>query len=494
MNSLASSDNGAPPALRPSDIKGIITGLLLAMLLAAIDQTIVATAMPTIGRDLGDSEHLPWIVTAYLLAATAAAPLYGKLADIHGRRIMLLWSIGLFVAGSVACALAPGMISLALARGLQGLGGGGLISLSQTIIADMVSPRERLRYQAAIASVFVTSSVAGPVLGGFFAQHLHWSMIFWINLPLGLAAYLMTNDKLKRAPRHERPHALDILGAALLTGATTSLLLVLSWGGQRYAWASTPVLALSAVSALLWVGFAVRLSLADEPLVPLNVLKDRVVRAATLGAAFAMGGFIGLTIYMPIYLEGVRGMTASQSGLALIPLMIGTVAGATMSARLMLRIRRYRLLPLGGLAAALAAMTTLTFVPDIDLLTLEILFFAISFGLGAVLPVATIAVQNAVELHEMGTATALANASRQLGGAIVVAVFGALVISAFSDTAGGLDRLDVAHADRAALAAAFHHVFIAAICVLAAAFLCMAVLEDRPMKERGASVNAAPEE
>lgn len=476
---------GGEEPLSRQDITGIITGLLLAMLLGALDQTIVATAMPTIGRDLGDPEHLPWIVTAYLLAATAATPLYGKLADIHGRRIMLLWSIGLFVAGSVACALAPNMVGLALARGLQGLGGGGLISLSQTIIADLVSPRERLRYQAAIASVFVTSSVAGPVLGGFFAQHLHWTMIFWINLPLGLAAFLMTNGRLRRAPRHERPHALDILGAALLTGATTSLLLALSWGGRIYPWSSAPMVGLVGLALALWAGFAVRLATAGEPLVPPNILRDRVVRASTLGGALAMGVFIGLSIYMPIWLEGVRGLTASQSGLALIPLMVGTVAGATISARLMLRIRRYRLLPLSGLSLALGALACLALSgASPDLLALEALFFLISVGLGSVLPVATITVQNAVELHEMGTATALANGARQLGGAIVVAIFGALVIHAFGGEAVGHEGFDIARADRAALASAFHHVFIAAICILAAAFVAMATMEDRPMKER----------
>ena len=191
----------APARLSQAEVKGIIVGLILAMLLAALDQTIVATAMPTIGHELGDLNNLPWIVTAYLLTSTAVTPLYGKLSDIHGRRIMLLVAIGIFSIGSVACALAPTMLALGLARGLQGLGGGGLLALSQTIIGDLVTPRERAQYQVYIASVFVMSSLAGPILGGFFAEHLHWSLIFWINLPLGLLAYLMTSDKLKRLPR-----------------------------------------------------------------------------------------------------------------------------------------------------------------------------------------------------------------------------------------------------------------------------------------------------
>ena len=214
---LARPDTLQPPPLSHDEIRSIIVGIMLAMLLASLDQTIVATALPTIGRELNDVEHLSWIVTAYLLASTAVTPLYGKLSDIHGRRVTLLAGIAIFVAGSIACALAPTMLALILARALQGLGGGGLISLAQTIIADIVPPRERARYQVYIASVFVTSSVAGPVLGGFFAEHLHWSVIFWINLPLGLLAFAMTNAKLRRLPRHERPHRLDVLGAALLT-------------------------------------------------------------------------------------------------------------------------------------------------------------------------------------------------------------------------------------------------------------------------------------
>lgn len=225
----APTDAAAGPApLDHAAIRSIIIGIMLAMLLAALDQTIVATALPTIGRELGDVEHLPWVVSAYLLAATAVTPLYGKFSDIHGRRVTLLVSISVFIVGSVACAAAPTMLVLILARALQGLGGGGLISLAQTIIADVVQPKERGRYQGYIASVFVTSSVVGPVLGGVFAEHLHWSVIFWINLPLGLAAFWMTSGALRRLPRHERPHRLDVLGAVLMVAATVALMLALT--------------------------------------------------------------------------------------------------------------------------------------------------------------------------------------------------------------------------------------------------------------------------
>jgi MFS family permease len=194
------------------EVLWVIFGIILAMLLSALDQTIVVTAMPTIGHELGDVSSLPWVITAYLLSSTAVTPLYGKVSDIIGRRITLLFAIAVFVLGSLACALAPSMLILILARGLQGLGGGGLISLAQTIIADIVSPKERPRYQVYVAMVFVTSSIVGPLLGGVMAEHFHWSLIFWINLPLGLVALLMVNQLLKKLPRHERPHRLDFLG------------------------------------------------------------------------------------------------------------------------------------------------------------------------------------------------------------------------------------------------------------------------------------------
>ena len=344
-----------PAPLDHAAMRRIVIGILLAMFLAALDQTIVATALPTIGRELGDPEHLPWVVTTYLLTSTAVTPLYGKLSDIHGRRLILLTGIGTFVLGSLACALAPSMTALILARALQGLGGGGLISLAQTIIADVVAPRERGRYQGYIAGVFVASSVAGPVLGGFIAEHLHWSLIFWINLPLGLPAFLMTNRVLRRLPRHERPHRLDLLGAVLMVLATTMLLLALSWGGQRYPWGSAPVIGLILGSAVVAVLFVVRLWTAFEPLLPLEVILNPVVASGTATACFAMGVLIGLSVYVPIYLQSVLRLSASASGLAVVALMGGTVVGATISGRFMIHVRHYRRLPVGGLLVATLA-------------------------------------------------------------------------------------------------------------------------------------------
>jgi EmrB/QacA subfamily drug resistance transporter len=473
-----SDGSGEVVSLPHREILSIILGLLLAMLLAALDQTIVATAMPTIGEDLHDFEHLPWIVTSYLLASTAVTPLYGKLSDIHGRRPILLAAISTFIVGSVACALAPSMFVLIIARGLQGIGGGGLISLAQTIIADIVSPRERGRYQVYIASVFITSSLAGPVLGGFFAEHLHWSAIFWINVPLGLGALAMTYSKLKRLPRRQRPRRLDLIGAGCLIAASTTLLLTLTWGGVRFPWLSFEVVGLILVSAMFWAAFFLRTQMASEPLIPITVLQNQVVRTGTLSASLAMGTFIGLSIFMPIYFEGIAKLSASASGLALIPLMAGTVVGATISGRSMTHIAHYKRLPLIALIFSLAATAAMAFAKNYSLIWIEVLLATISIGLGTVLPVTTVAIQNAVGMHELGTATASMNFFRQLGGAFIVAIFGTIVLNG-----AGISGADMAHGivETPALVSAFRSVFLAATAGVLGCLLFLLRMEEKPL-------------
>jgi len=228
-----------PPSLaylEHAAARRIILGILLIMLLAALDQVMVATALPTIAESLDDFENLPWVVTANLLCATAATPLYGKLSDIHGRRTMLLIAIAVYALGSLACALAPTMLTLIGGRALQGMGGGGLMPLVQTIIGDIASPRDRPRYQAYTSSTFILSTIGGPLLGGFIAQHFHWSWIFWINLPICAIAFFLAHNVLRGLPRNERPHKIDVLGAVVMLGAAMPLMLALSWGGRRYAW------------------------------------------------------------------------------------------------------------------------------------------------------------------------------------------------------------------------------------------------------------------
>jgi EmrB/QacA subfamily drug resistance transporter len=480
------------PTLSHTEIRTIILGVLLAMFLAALDQTIIATALPTIGRELGDLEHLSWIVTVYLLTSTAVTPLYGKFSDSYGRRVTMLIGIVIFILGSIACALAPTMFALILARALQGIGGGGLIALAQTIIADIVAPRERGRYQVYFASVFMTSSLLGPVLGGFFAEHLHWSVIFWINLPLGLVAFAIAFHSLKKLPRFERPHKLDLLGALLLVAATVALLLALSWGGIRYPWSSLPVLGLFAASLVLWGLFAIRMRMAPEPLIPPGVLHNPVVRMAVLAACFGMGTYIGLTIYLPVYFETVRGLSASQSGLALIPLMAGTVVGATLSGRTMAKVKHYKRLPTVGLLIAIATTGILAaYGQSLSIVTVEIILAIVSVGLGTVLPVTMVTTQNAVAPHQMGTATGTANFFRSLGGAFIVAIFGVIVLSGSGlSGATSFETLSAVAAQSGVdLADVFSHVFIAAMVGFGLSLAFLLALEERPL--RGNAIKAA---
>lgn len=476
-------------SLDKAAVRRIVIGVMLAMLLAAIDQTIVATALPTIGSELSDLEHLPWVVTAYLLSATAVTPLYGKLADIVGRRTTLLTSIAVFIVGSVLCAVAPTMWMLILARFVQGLGGGGLIALAQTIVADIVPPRERMRYQAYFASVFVTSSIAGPVLGGFFAEHLHWSGIFWINLPLGALAYAMTSGILRRLPRHEQPHRLDVVGAVLMVAATVALLLALSWGGGTYPWGSFQILGLFAVSVVAWVLFFVRLTTAAEPFVPLAVMFDPVVATGTAVNFFVMGTMVALSIYMPIYFEAVAGLTASQSGLALISLMGGTVTGAQIAGRIMAWSPRYKRGPVVGLLVSIAAIALLAATIGWQPLWSVLTLLAITgLGLGTIFPVTTVAIQNAVEPHQLGTTTAAFNFFRSLGSAILVAVFGAILLGMLGVSGRSIGSIETLVAEATAngtpIAPVFGVLFWASALTLAIGFVCLLGMEERPLRSR----------
>ena len=494
---MPQSEKTRPP-LSPHEVRSIIFGVMLAMFLAALDQTIVATAMPTIGRALGDFENLPWIVTTYLLTSTAVTPLYGKISDIAGRRLTLLVAIGIFVVGSILCALAPTMLTLILARGLQGLGGGGLISLAQTIIADIVSPKERPRYQAYIAGVFVTSSVAGPALGGFMAEKVHWSAIFWINLPLGLLALWMTNSLLKKLPRHEKPHRLDFLGAGLMIIATTALLLALSLGGPHYAWTSAPILGLLGVFFLFAIAFIARLKTAPEPLIPLEILANKVVAMAIITACSAVGVFIGLTIYTPIFLEGMYGLTASQSGFTLIPLMVGTVAGATLSGRLMARIEHYKRPTMIGLAIAALGLAVVSLHPQgLPLIALAAILTIASVGLGTVFPLTLVAIQNAVLPHQMGTATGALNFFRSLGGALIVAAFGAIVIGSLpADMAAHVTIETLASSFTAAggdIGSVFRWVLTAATTGLLVSLVSLYLMEERPLRTNAGPASQAAE-
>jgi EmrB/QacA subfamily drug resistance transporter len=471
----------AAPPLDHATIRTIVAGIMLAMFLSALEQTIVAPALPAIGRSLGDIDDLPWVVTAYLLAATATTPLFGKLSDIYGRRAILLLAIGIFVTGSIACALAPTIWLLILSRGLQGIGGGGLLPIAQTIIADLLSPRERPVVQGRTSVMFMSASILGPVLGGLLTDHLHWSFIFWINLPLGAVALVMTERALRRLPRNDRPHQLDLIGAALMVGAAIALMLALNWGGTRYVWSSWRIITLIGCSAALWALFAVRLLTAREPFIPLAILHGRITSTITIAAFFSIGTVIGVTIYVPLYCQAVLGVSASLSGLALIAYMGGATLGSLLSTRVVVRVKHYMRVPLAGLLVAVAALVVLAVNPSGHTLAEVVaLLFVLGIGLGPMYPVSTIVMQNVVKPHQLGTATGTLNFFRTLGGAMVVAIFGAIVLGGAGATSEGMtvEKMTATHVD---LAPAFHWVFIAAAVCLAVSFAALLVVEERPL-------------
>jgi EmrB/QacA subfamily drug resistance transporter len=496
MSAPADSSASDPAPLDHGAIRAIMVGILLAMFLSALEQTIVAPALPTIGRHLADVDNLSWVVTAYLLAATTVTPLFGKLSDIYGRRRMMLIAIVIFLIGSVACALAPNMPALIAGRALQGIGGGGILPLAHTIIGDMVSPRERPRYQAYTSVMFMVASIAGPVLGGVLTDYLHWTMIFWINLPLGFFALVTTDRALRKLPRHDRPHKLDIAGALLMVLAALALLLAMTWGGTRYAWTSWPILSLLIAAAALWFGFAWRLSAAPEPFIPLAVLREPVVGAVAAAGFFSVGVITALSIFLPLYFELVLGFTPSGSGAALIVFLAAATAGSFLAGRVMMRTARYKRVPVVGLLLGIAMLFVFALKPGgLTLIDVSLLLTVGGLGLGVMFPVTTTILQNAVAPHQLGTATGAHNFSRHLGSTIIVAAFGTILIGGL-DTGGDGLTLEMlrggaarAGADFAAL---FGLVFAAGAVMLAAGLIAVLAIEERPL--RGPARDAAPAE
>ena len=337
----------APPIqprapLTPGEVRTILMSLMLTMFLAALDQTIVATALPTIGRQFRDVSSLSWVITAYLLASTAVAPVFGTLSDIYGRRAMIITAMSLFISVSILCALAPNMPVLIVARGLQGLGGGGILPIVQTVIADVVTPRERGQYQAYFSGVWMAAGIGGPILGGVFAEHLHWSMIFWINVPLGLTSLAMLLPKMGKIPVFHRKRKVDWLGGVLLMAAAVVFMLVLTWGGNRYLWLSPVIMAMVGSSVALALAFVWHVGNAEEPFLPLPLMGGTVVPYAMACGGFAMGAMLGLTVHLPLYYEVVYHLSASEAGLALIPLAAVSTGGAAIAGRAMARAKHYK--------------------------------------------------------------------------------------------------------------------------------------------------------
>ncbi len=486
----------------------ILGALLLGMLLAALDQTIVATALPTIAGDLHGLSHLSWVVTAYLLASTASTPLWGKLGDQYGRKVFFQVAIAIFLVGSALSGLSGSMLALISFRALQGIGGGGLIVGAQAIVGDVVSPRERGRYQGLFGAVFGVTSVVGPLLGGFFVDNLSWRWVFYVNLPLGLLALVVTGLALPGRLRRVH-HVIDYLGTTLLAAAATSLVLLTSLGGTTYRWSSAPIIGLGVAGAVLIAAFVVAERRAAEPVLPLGLFRNRIF-TATSAIGFVVGfAMFGAITYLPQYMQVVRGVTPTTSGLELLPMMGGLLLTSIVSGQLISRYGRYKVFPVVGTALMAVGLWLLSMLGvHSTLADSSGAMFVFGVGLGAVMQVLVIAVQNAVSRSDLGTATSGATFFRSIGGSFGTAVFGAIfanVLSGnlarhlgrvhlppgFSGTAGAspaaLSSLPPAvHAGViAGYASSIQTVFILAVPVALVAFGLTFLLREIPLQRSG---------
>ena len=483
----AYADRPAAKPLTHRETMLIVLGVLLPTFMGSLDQTILATALPTIGRDFGDAHNLPWLITAYLLASTAVIPLYGKIADIRGRRFTLRIAIATYIAGSLVCALAPSMPVLILGRVLHGLGGGGLSSMGMIVLGDLVSPKERGRYYTYFSIIYTTAGGSGPLLGGLIAEHLHWSVIFWINIPMGLAALAITTIVLRRLPRHERPHRLDIAGAILIVLASVSFMLALNMGGVRFAWTSPPILALLAVALVMGALFVLRLNTAPEPLIPISILTHPIVRCAIATNTFGWGAIIGLNIMLPIYLQSAMGLSATQAGLSLVAFMVALNTSAGLAGQVLGRVRHYKLLPMIGLTISMLAVASLAWrTGDMTPLRLELTLILIGAGFGPLPSLSSVAMQNVVERHQLGISVGTMNFSRNLYATMLIAVFGAIVLAGMPP---GESLRGAAAAVAGNVTEAFRLVFMLATASMLIALASMVLMTEKPLQS-GAELDA----
>lgn len=404
----------------------IIGALMLGMLLAALDQTIVATALPTIVGDLGGAAHIAWIVTAYLLASTVSTPLWGKLGDLYGRKGFFQASIIIFVAGSALSGLSQSMGMLIAFRAFQGLGAGGLMVGAQAIVGDVVPPRERGKYQGMFGAVFALATVVGPLLGGFLTQDASWRWVFYVNVPLGVVALAVTATAL---PGHlgRLHHVIDYAGSVLLTLGVTALVLLTSLGGTSYAWGSAPIIILGVAGVALLVAWAFVERRAEEPILPLKLFANKVF-SATSAIGFVVGlALFGTVTFLPVFLQVAKGADPTNSGLQLIPMMGGLLVTSIGSGLLISRWGRYKVFPVAGSAVAVVGLYLLSLVgANTSDAVLYLSMVVLGLGLGGVMQVLVIAVQNAVRQEELGVATAGATFFRSIGGSFGTAIFGAI--------------------------------------------------------------------
>ena len=490
----------AEPTTAAPRVRLIFGALMLVILLASLDQTIVATALPTIVGDLGGLQHLSWVVTAYLLASTVTGPIYGKLGDLYGRKIVLQTAIVIFLIGSALCGLAQSMVELIVFRAVQGLGAGGLLVTTIAVVGDVIPPRERGRYQGLFGAVFAVSTVIGPLLGGFFVDNLSWRWIFYVNLPLGAVALVVIGAVFRSRAEHVR-HSIDYAGAGLLAAALTGIVLFTSLGGTTLAWGSPASVGLITGGIALLAAFVATERRAEEPILPLTLFRNRSFVVCG-GIGFIIGlALFGAIVYLPLFLQIVKGKSPTSSGLQLTPMMAGLLVTSIVSGRLISRFGRYRPFPIAGTALVTVGMVLLSRLSIHSSASAASLYMlVVGLGLGMVMQVLVLAVQNAVAYRFMGVATSGAVLFRQVGGLIGVALFGAIFANRLH---GNLARLlppgvhapktatpklvnqlppQVHDAYAAAVAASLRPVFVVAAGIALFAFLLSWLLREVPLR------------
>lgn len=474
---------------------------MLAMLLAALDQTIVSTALPKIAVDLNGLNKLSWVATSYLLASAVVTPIYGKLGDMYGRKKIFISSIVIFLIGSVLCGLSQNMNELIAFRAIQGLGGGGLMALVLAIVAEVVPPRQRGRYQGYFGGVFAISSIAGPLLGGLFTDHLSWHWIFFINLPLGLLALSVVSNKL-HLPVRKSPHKIDYTGAALLSVAVVSLLLVSVWAGVEYAWSSVEIIGLMISSAVFTILFILRERVAAEPIIPLGLFKNDIFITSVLLSVLSGVAMFASILYIPQYQQIVRGNTPTESGLLMLPLVFGLLGSLLTTGRLITKYGKYRKFPIIGTLVLAFGLWLFSHIQlDTSHFVISIWMVVIGAGLGMFMQVATLAVQNSTHISQLGSATSTVTFFRNIGSSLGGAIFGSILIARLSyhisdkfpdvgnisknAASSGLSNIpdQFKHDVLLAYTASFRDMFMMAIPFAAAAFIVALFLRETPLRE-----------